>query len=158
MICQGCGLEAPTKYVEFYQNIGALFVRFPRSAKGNLCKSCIHRFFWKYTSTTFFLGWWGTISFCVTPFYVLNNTFRYLASLGMQPVPPDASKPELTQDAVEKLEPYADDLIMRLNEGEPLAKVTEEVGERAGVTPGQVQLYLSALTRAARKKRSSRDR
>ena len=27
MICQSCGVEAPTKYVAFYQNIGMLVMR-----------------------------------------------------------------------------------------------------------------------------------
>ena len=35
MICQACGVEAPTKYVEFYQNIGAIFMRFHKSIQGN---------------------------------------------------------------------------------------------------------------------------
>lgn len=39
MICQSCGVEAPTKYVAFYQNIGALVMRFTRSAEGRMCKS-----------------------------------------------------------------------------------------------------------------------
>jgi hypothetical protein len=30
MFCQSCGVEAHTKYVAFYQNIGALFMRFTR--------------------------------------------------------------------------------------------------------------------------------
>jgi hypothetical protein len=43
--CQSCGVEAPTKYVEFYQNIGALFMRFSKSIKGILCKNCINHCF-----------------------------------------------------------------------------------------------------------------
>jgi hypothetical protein len=30
-ICQACGCVAPTKYVEFYQNIGALVMRYHKS-------------------------------------------------------------------------------------------------------------------------------
>ena len=58
MICQCCGVEAPTKYVAFYQNIGALVMRFTNSMEGNLCKSCIHSTFWKFTLTNTTLGWW----------------------------------------------------------------------------------------------------
>ena len=92
MICQHCGVEAPTKYVEFYQNIGALVLRFHKSISGELCKSCIHRTFWSYTGVNMFLGWWGTISFLVTPFFLLNNTFRYLTCLTLPPVPPFPKK------------------------------------------------------------------
>ena len=83
MVCQDCGVEAATKHVAFYQNIGALFIRFPKSVEGDLCKTCIHKHFWSTTTITFFLGWWGTISLLVTPFFLLNNLFRYLFCLGM---------------------------------------------------------------------------
>ena len=44
-LCQACGVEAPTKYVEFHQNVGALVMRFHKSYKGHMCKSCIHKYF-----------------------------------------------------------------------------------------------------------------
>ena len=40
---------------------------------GNACKPCGKRWFWKSTLHTLFLGWWGTISFIVTPFFLLGN-------------------------------------------------------------------------------------
>lgn len=80
-VCQLCGSYAKTKYVEFYQNIGALLLRFHKSIKGRLCKKCITKTFWNYTLTNLFLGWWGVISFLITPFYIVNNIFRYLTSL-----------------------------------------------------------------------------
>jgi hypothetical protein len=80
MICECCGIEAATKQVKFYQNIGAIVVRFHKSIAGNLCKSCINQYFWKFTLTNFALGWWGTVSFLITPFLILNNIIRYLGS------------------------------------------------------------------------------
>ena len=88
--CQACGRQAPSKYVEFYQNIGALVMRFHKSLKGNLCRQCIDKYFWEYTLYTLFLGWWGMISLIVTPFLLVNNIVRYLFCLGMPPVPADA--------------------------------------------------------------------
>jgi hypothetical protein len=84
MTCRACGVEAPTRYVVFYQNIGMLIVRTHRSVEGHLCKACIHRFFWELTTITLFLGWWGLISFFVTPFFLLNNLRYYVSSLGMK--------------------------------------------------------------------------
>ena len=81
MSCQSCGIDAPTKYVEFYQNVGLLFARQQAETKGNLCRRCIGKCFKSYTLTTLFLGWWGVISFCVTPFILLNNVIRYLLAL-----------------------------------------------------------------------------
>ncbi|MGH7225470.1 MAG: hypothetical protein ACRELF_19805, partial [Gemmataceae bacterium] len=142
MICQSCGIEAPTKYVAFYQNIGALVVRFSKSVEGELCKSCIHRYFWSFTGTTMLAGWWGSISFLVTPFFLLNNSFRYLTCLSMPAVPPDATKPELTDEAIEKLRPHTDELIARLNQGGKFEEVVEDIAYLAGVTPGQVVYYV----------------
>jgi hypothetical protein len=38
------------------------------------------RYFSSYSLTTLFLGWWGVISFVVTPFILLNNIFQYLSA------------------------------------------------------------------------------
>lgn len=148
MICQNCGVEAHTKYVSFYQNIGAFFIRFPKSIQGYLCKTCIHRYFWSMTATTLFLGWWGTISLIVTPFFLLNNVGRYLMCLGMPRVPTEANIPELTQAAVEKLNAHASDLFTRLEEDEDFERVASVIANRAGVTPGQVALYVQAVLQA----------
>jgi hypothetical protein len=83
MRCQVCGKEAPTHYVEFYQNIGALILRFGKSIRGNLCKSCINKYFWEFTLVCLFLGWWGVISFILNWFFLGNNIVRYLGTLGM---------------------------------------------------------------------------
>jgi len=81
--CQVCGTYAPVKYVEFHQNIGMLFRREHRYIKGNLCKNCINQTFWKFTLITLAVGWIGTISLIVAPFFILNNIFRYIMSLGL---------------------------------------------------------------------------
>lgn len=82
--CQSCGLPAETKYVEFYENVGMVFMRYNRSVKGNLCKPCIDYYFWNLTGKTMLLGWWGVISFIVTPFILLNNLLRFVFSTGMK--------------------------------------------------------------------------
>ncbi len=145
MICQDCGVEAATKHVAFYQNIGALIMRFPKSIEGQLCKSCIHKHFWPMTGTTLILGWWGTISLIVTPFFLLNNVGRYLICLGMPAVPPGALKPVLMEADVEKINPHASDLIQLLNDGMNPKTASELIAHKAGVSPGQVMLYIQAL-------------
>jgi hypothetical protein len=82
--CDVCGKVAPTKYNEFYANIGMLLARRQMQVKGNLCKNCTNEYFWKYTLTNLFLGWWGVISFFATILFILNNTFRYLGTLTLK--------------------------------------------------------------------------
>lgn len=155
MICQQCGVEAPTKYVSFYQNIGALVVSFHQSVAGYFCKSCIHKHFWSMTGITFFVGWWGTISFIITPFILLNNIGRYVFCLGMAPVPPGAEAPYLSEEAISKLNLHASDLFSRLNAGEDFAVVAPLIAERADVTPGQVALYVHAVIQEQTREQST---
>jgi len=149
MICQACGVEAPTRYVAFYQNIGLLVMRLSRSVEGNLCKSCIHGAFWRMTAITLLFGPWGMISLIVSPCFILNNVIRYLLCLGMEPVPFGAAPPSLSEDVVHRIEPYTEDLIAQLNSGEEFQRVTENIAMKAGVSKGQVALYLHALAAAA---------
>jgi hypothetical protein len=148
MICQSCGIEAPTKYVAFYQNIGVVLMRFHKSIEGKLCKNCIHRYFWQFTTTNVFLGWWGTISFIITPFLILNNLVRYSGCVFMPAVPTDAAPPELTPEALTRLKPETGKIVDLLNSGRNIEEVATEVADRIGVTPGQVNLYIMALIHA----------
>jgi hypothetical protein len=84
MRCQACGEWPATRYIAFYQNIGALVVRFSKSIRGNLCSHCIHKYFWDFTAINLVLGWWGVISFCVIPFFILNNLLYYVGLLGVK--------------------------------------------------------------------------
>ena len=82
-LCQGCGAEGETRKVAFHQHIGAVYLMFHRRVDGRLCKNCVHKHFWGKTITTIVLGWWGFISFFVTPVVILHNIGRYLFCLGM---------------------------------------------------------------------------
>jgi hypothetical protein len=150
ILCQGCGVEAPTKYAEFHQNIGALVVRFGKSYKGQLCKQCMHKYFWQASMTTLFLGPWGMISLVVSPFFLINNVARYLAALPMPAVPPGARVPQLDQAAIHMLLPRVEEIFARLNAGESLESVATNIASSAGgVTPGQVLLFAAHVAQQA---------
>jgi hypothetical protein len=145
MLCQFCGVEAPTKYVSFHQNIGMLVMRQSRSVSGTLCKSCIHSNFWKLSGTTFFLGWWGAHSMIITPFLLLNNVCRYLFCLAMEPVPPGACPPELTDADIERLHPHTEDILNRLQQNEDFASIANDISRLTGRSPGQVAIYTQSV-------------
>jgi len=79
----------------------------------------------------------------------LNNVFRYVFCLGMEPVPFDAIEPELTDHDIERLDPHTDDLISQLNAGDDIELIAEDIAMKAGVTEGQVVLYVQALIAAS---------
>ena len=145
IICQSCGIEAPTRLVDFHQNIGMLVMRTRRRMNGMLCKRCIHKHFWKMTGTTLVLGPWGTISAIVAPCFIINNVVRYLGVLAMPAVPPDAKVPTLDVEAIAKVHPFAQVLTQRLSAKEPLAVVATDIAHQARVTPGQVVKYAMTM-------------
>jgi hypothetical protein len=92
-VCSACGEFAATRRVLFLQIIGAGIMFHLVKSSGELCKSCIHGYFWTYTLITLCLGWWSVISFLATPFIVLNNVVRYVLCLGMPPRPKAQPRP-----------------------------------------------------------------
>jgi hypothetical protein len=152
MICQFCGVEAPTKKVSFHQNIGMLVMRMSKSASGNMCKSCVHRTFWSFETINLFLGWWGVISLIMNVFIIPWNLIQYLLCLSMEPVPPGAQVPQLTEDVVDRLRPHTESLVDQLNSGETFDRVAENIAMQAGVTKGQIALYVQAMIAASQNK------
>src|SRR3954471_17898470 len=145
VICQRCGVEAPSKRVEFHQNIGALVVRFKKSCKGNLCKNCIHKTFWSFNAVNLSVGWLGYISLIVAPCFIVNNLAYYFGALGMPKTPRDAKPPTLDDAAVQRLRPYTAELFRRANQGEAIGELATQVARQAQVTPGQVVIYMIAV-------------
>lgn len=167
MNCQLCGSHAPTKHVTFYQNIGALVIRFHRKLEGDLCKSCIHKNFWKMTLITLTVGWLGVISLIMAPIFIMLNVAHYLLSLGLPsaypagaqtmdtpaastpPPPPAPAVETLENQTVEALNPHAEQIATRLNAGENTNAVAADLARTAGVSSSQAVLYIHALIEAS---------
>lgn len=144
-ICENCGIESCTKYVKFYQNIGMIIEREEKIIEGNFCKSCIHKYFWKFSLITLFLGWWGILSFFATIAFLINNIVRYVMCLGMESVPLGVQVPQLTKKDIQKLHPMAKYILQHLYSGEDLETIIRSVSLEVGVTSGQVLLYIRVL-------------
>jgi hypothetical protein len=165
MPCQGCGRDAPTKHVVFYQNIGMLVARRMRTVQGNLCKRCIRKQFLSLTGLTLVTGWWGTISVILNPFLILNNVVRYVGTLrladtadGAMPVellPVDAPAARLVNPAPSTpaslptvpvgLAAYRQDIQIRLRGGQTPQEIAAFLAPRTGVSTGQAQAYAESL-------------
>ena len=90
--CQGCQTYAPTKQVMFFRHIGAIILMFNAHVRGRLCRSCVNEQFAQTTLVTSFAGWWGMISFFLTPFFLLNNVVRYLFCLTLKPAEGESAR------------------------------------------------------------------
>ena len=151
MICQSCGVEAPTRKVQFHKHTGMLIMMRHGHFGGNFCKHCIGKYFAQFSGWTAVAGWWGMISVFITPCVLLWNTGVFLTTLSLKSPEPGAAPPQLTQEAVDKLGPYTDRLFTALNAGRPHQQVAKEIASLAGVTPMQVLLYLQAVIDASKK-------
>ena len=145
MICQSCGVEAPTQKVLFVQHIGAIVMFFHKRIGGLFCRNCVNKYFIEYFFITLVLGWWGIISVFATPVVLLIDLFNYFRAWSLPPVPVGATAPVLTDDAINRIHPLSGELIRRLNADEKLETVAAEIAARARVTPGQVVRYVQAL-------------
>lgn len=147
--CQRCFALAPTRAVAFRQNIGALVVRYHSSVEGELCKACVHATFWKMTLTTATIGWFGSISFIVTPIYVVMNTVNYLRAATLTPPTPQQRTPANDPDAIARLRESLDEYAPRLLSGaEPRERVLADFARGANVTTGQARMFWDGITSA----------
>ncbi len=87
--CQACRRRGEVRSVSLYQNIGIIIIRLHKAIHAQLCRDCISKYFWEYSLITFFGGWWGIISFILTPFLLMINLYHYFASFGMQRIDTD---------------------------------------------------------------------
>jgi hypothetical protein len=91
MPCRVCKVDGPTKEVCFQQNIGMWFARRSLKLKAELCRRCMGAYFRSFTLTTLFLGWFGIISFFVTPVFIVSNVVQYLGARSLPEPGPSAS-------------------------------------------------------------------
>ncbi len=140
--CQQCGADAPTREVSLHQNIGLLIFRLSESTEGHLCRRCISETVRRYTFVNLTLGWWGLISFFVTPFFLLFNLIQYLAArrLPRDPIP---GKPRLSDELLIRLASYKTEITECLGRGDSREMIAIALAEMAQVTPAQALLYLS---------------
>ncbi len=148
-VCQVCGLEAPTRQVVFYQNIGALVMRFHRKIDGHLCKRCINDHFWKMTGITTGIGWLGLHSLIIAPIFIINNLVRYVGALGMPAVPDNAQRPVIDESVATKINPILPQVFDLIKQKTDLNDIATELAPVVGVTPGQFVTYVVGVIRSA---------
>jgi hypothetical protein len=81
MSCESCGARARTHKVYFVRHIGALIVFFHKRISGSFCRDCVNKYFFDYFSATLLFGWWGPISFFLTPFVLLIDIVSYVPAV-----------------------------------------------------------------------------
>lgn len=62
------------------QNVGLVVLRLHKTLDARLCRGCLDRRFREMTLITLVGGWWGIISFFVTPVFLISNLTQYLGA------------------------------------------------------------------------------
>jgi hypothetical protein len=97
MPCQLCGRAVPTRKTTLYYNIGMIAARRHSTIQGEFCRTCTSHYFWEYTLVTVVLGWWGLISFFLTPLILVANLVQWVGALRLphpQAIAPTSSIPQ----------------------------------------------------------------
>jgi hypothetical protein len=79
--CYLCKQQRTTRFVSLYvTSAKSSYLKNP-SLHANLCKSCIHKTFWKFTGKNLLALHLGIFGLMQAPFYIVQNTATYLKAL-----------------------------------------------------------------------------
>ena len=154
MRCDLCNQSEPTTYVELQHNVGMLIMRRVYTTQGELCRRCLSKRFWHHTLSNLTLGWWGTISFFMTWYFLVSNTFTYVRAQGelgregarkVEPVRSIAAG----EDARRILERFEHNVRLRLRTGETPEEVARDLARFHGVELADAQRFVTQVREAA---------
>ncbi|QRN97256.1 hypothetical protein JRI60_51365 [Archangium violaceum] len=153
MRCDLCYQSEPSTYVELHHNVGMIILRRVYTTEGELCRSCLDRSFWHHTLRNLTLGWWGTISFIMTWYYLLSNVVTYVqARSELRKARPRREAPREAVSGAEArriLEPFEHNVRMRLRDGETPEAIAQDLARFHGVELGAAQQFVDEQRQAA---------
>jgi hypothetical protein len=155
MACQNCFQPGPAHYVELHHNVGMLVVRQTYATRARLCRACLHRAYGHHMVRNLTLGWWGTLSFFFTWFYLLSNTVTYLSALqrlrrgGDADATPAPAPPARLEgdDAMARLRPFEHNVRMRLRAGESVKQIGDDLASMQDVVPAVAAGFVDEVAR-----------
>lgn len=136
MRCDTCSRPEPSAYVELHHNVGMLLMRRSYTTAGELCRDCLNNAFWHHTLRNLTLGWWGTISFFMTWYYLLSNVVTYVqARIELGRIRQrHAPRPVATgEDALGILQPFEHNVRMQLRMGDAAEDIARDMARLHGV-------------------------
>ncbi|MCE9671818.1 hypothetical protein LY474_28830 [Myxococcus stipitatus] len=153
MRCDHCSHSGPTAFVELHHNVGMLFARRSYTTAADLCRRCLGRAFWHHTLRNLTLGWWGTISFFVTWYYLLSNLVTYVQarvemgrSLQRQAPAVAVAKGEA---ALRILAPFEHNVRMQLRLGDDPADIARDMARLHGVEATDAHAFVERIRASA---------
>src|SRR5947208_11662795 len=139
--CDYCGQRGSVHEVRYRQNTGMLIMRQSREFGGRACRRCSQSLFVRATLHTLFLGWWGTISFFLTPIFIAGNLACWI---GSRRLPRDEA---VARNLLEDRREYA----LALLDGKDEATVIDVLAKDTGVPRADVETWLRGLQYSQRR-------
>jgi len=157
--CQRCYRSEPAHFVELHHNVGMLVMRQTHSTRASLCSDCLHEAYRHHLVRNMTLGWWGTISFFATLYYLFANTVTYVSALrtlrrlGAAPARAAAAATsaaaDLSPDETRaRLEPFEHNVRLRLRAGDPIEDIGRDLAALRGVSPAAARGFVESLSSA----------
>jgi hypothetical protein len=138
--------------VELRHNVGMLLMRREFSTEGQLCRRCLRSAFWHHTLRNLTLGWWGTISFFMTWYFLATNVINYFrarSELGLgqaRPTQPPPRSEAMTGDEAQRvLRPFEHNVRMLLRSGDLPADIARELARTHRVETTAAQGFVDQI-------------
>jgi hypothetical protein len=130
-----------------------LFLRRAYTTQGELCRRCLGRTFWHHTLRNLTLGWWGTISFFMTWYFLASNLVTYVqARIELGKMAPRRAAPKAVasgEEAQRILEPFEHNVRMRLRDGEAPEAIAKDLARFHEVELASAQRFVELQQQAA---------
>jgi hypothetical protein len=151
--CQQCYRSRPALFVELHHNVGMLVLRQTYSTRARLCNDCLHQAYFHHLLRNVTLGWWGTISFFATIYYLLANTFVYVTTLQkLRKAPAAAPAPGAaevdTVEARKRLEPFEHNVRLRLAAGDAAEDIGRDLAALRNVPLDEAARFVASVSSA----------
>jgi hypothetical protein len=135
--------------VELHHNVGMVLMRRQYTTSGQLCRRCLRSAFWHHTLRNLTLGWWGTISFFMTWFFLASNLIAYVrarSELGKARPREAPSSAVATGDEAQRiLGPFEHNVRMLLRTGDLPADIARDLSRTHGVEATAAQRFVEQI-------------
>ncbi|MCP3105024.1 hypothetical protein LZ198_39775 [Myxococcus sp. K15C18031901] len=153
MRCDHCSRSEATAYVELNHNVGMVFARRSYTTAAELCRGCLGKAFWHHTLRNLTLGWWGTISFFVTWYYLLSNLVTYVQARAEMGRSPRQATPVVAaargDAALRILQPFEHNVRMQLRMGDDPADIARDMARLHGVEAAAAHAFVEQIRASA---------
>ena len=139
--CARCGQQRPTKQVDLHGVRSYLIVMERTMIQVRVCQQCLRELFTGQTVKTAMLGWWGIKSLTRTIVHLPGNIMHFASAYIVPPANHDIVL-RLDEQVRFDIGKHHHDMMARLQNGESVATVANDISKSVDVTTREVEVYI----------------